>query len=149
VDSQRFAGYARLYAGSAPLFVALPFLPVLAPTPDREVGGSLSEMVGQPNPGHALRTLVVLFALLALLVAGAFRPDSLLVPAGVAITSAGLAARVLTKVGVPSPRPDLADAGTSGAALAIATTAIALVHLWHLALLREHRAAAALGGGPD
>jgi hypothetical protein len=98
-------------------------------------------MVGQPDSGPAVRTLVVLLTLLALLVASAFRPDGQLAPAGIAITSAVLATRLLIKGGLP-PRPDLADAGTAGAALAIAAAAVALVHVWHLAILRERRAAA-------
>lgn len=145
MDGERFDGYGRLYAGSAPLFIALSFLPVLEPIRAGEAGaryGSLWDMIHQPDSGHAVRGVVLLLVLLAFLVAGAFRPDAQLVPSGIAVTAAVLATRVLTRSGIPQPKPDLADAGTAGAALAIATAIVALVHLWHLALLRQRRAAA-------
>jgi hypothetical protein len=61
---------------------------------------------------------------------------------------AGMSARNST-IRAPYCEPFPIGDVPAGAALAIATTGVALVHLWHLALLRERRSVAALSAGPD
>lgn len=137
-----FAGYARLYASLAPLCLAVSALPpfVDVTVDGRTVEfGSLWGMVGRSGGGMAGFAMAMLFGLVAFLVAGAFRPRAMAPPAGVAVCAAVIAALVLTKPNTGSPRPDLSPAGMLAAVVALGATALAITHLWHLALRRGQR----------
>jgi hypothetical protein len=133
----RFDGYGRLYGGLVALCLAMPFLPPFEDVTVDDVTseyGSLWDMAGRSGGGPARVAVLLLFALIAFLVAGAFRPCTRAAPAGVAVTAAIIVAMLLTKPGTGTPTPDLTDAGAADMALAVSATAIAIVHVWHLAL---------------
>jgi hypothetical protein len=135
-----FAGYGRLYAGLIPLCLAISFLPPFEEVTEDDFGGdygSIWDMAGRPGGGPARFGVVLLLALIAFLVAAAFRPRTQAWPVGLAMSTAVIVPMLLLKPGTGTPEPGLTGTGMAAVVVALGTTTIAIAHLWHLALHRE------------
>ncbi|WP_116952649.1 hypothetical protein [Jiangella endophytica] len=152
-----FDGYARFYAPLAMVVLGLMFVPLFedrllsydtAWGPVYQTHGSLWEIAGRgirvgngANP--AMVAIALTLVVVALCVAGSFRPRSAGLPAGIAGTSVPLILMLVIKPGSGDLALELSPAGHVAIAIAAAAVVLATVHTAHYARWRRLSRAAA------